>query len=202
LNLLKFINSFKSIKFISWESNNLPLQVIPLENLFSYYPCNCTNGFAGVNCTLLKDSCLSNPCQNGATCFNEKNGYYCVCPYGYSGTNCQENVGVSCLNGGIPNPSPLQNNLIGNYFNYEYWTGFPVISETISKFQRIENIDFQWQSSSPMEGINDDGFYVVWKGALKVSKTGFYDFYFGADDGVRVYLSGALIIENWSLDPV
>jgi hypothetical protein len=34
------------------------------------------------------DECLSNPCQNGATCNNEQNGYTCRCAGGWQGTNC------------------------------------------------------------------------------------------------------------------
>jgi len=156
----------------------------------------------GIYCTVPKDRCSPNPCNNGATCINEKNGYSCLCPSGYSGANCQTNTGVSCLNGGIRSSSPFKNNLIGNYFNFDRTLGFPVITETNSRFQRVENINFQWASSSPMSGINSDGFYVVWKGALKVSKTGLYNFYFNADDGIRMYLAGALIIDMWSLPPV
>ena len=34
--------------------------------------------------------CASNPCQNGATCFdhNGGSGYVCLCPTGFEGTNC------------------------------------------------------------------------------------------------------------------
>jgi len=178
------------------------LQVIPTTNLFAYTPCDCTNnGFTGTYCSLPKDRCSPNPC-NGASCFNEKNGVNCICSSSYSGSNCQTFVGNSCLNGGLANTPPYKNNLIGNYFNYDKSLGVPTISETTSTFQRIENINFQWQSSSPMEGVNDDGFYVVWKGSLKFSNSAFYKFYFTADDGVRVYLAGALIIDNWSLDSV
>lgn len=39
--------------------------------------------------SLLKQSaCKSNPCQNGATCFNYIGGYECQCTPGYSGKNC------------------------------------------------------------------------------------------------------------------
>ena len=34
-------------------------------------------------------ACSSNPCQNGATCFEGVDGYACVCDDGYEGTNCE-----------------------------------------------------------------------------------------------------------------
>ena len=35
-------------------------------------------------------ACASNPCQNGATCFDQNggSGYACLCPAGFEGTNC------------------------------------------------------------------------------------------------------------------
>ena len=35
------------------------------------------------------NECASIPCQNGATCNDLVNSYYCTCAEGYTGTNCQ-----------------------------------------------------------------------------------------------------------------
>ena len=44
-----------------------------------------------INILNKKDSnaCSNNPCLNGATCQTNGNSYYCNCPSGYSGSNCQ-----------------------------------------------------------------------------------------------------------------
>ena len=36
-------------------------------------------------------ACSSDPCQNGATCFDSNGGssYVCLCPAGFEGTNCE-----------------------------------------------------------------------------------------------------------------
>ena len=39
------------------------------------------------------DECLSNPCQNEATCHNHINSYSCTCKSGFEGTNCE--IGMS-----------------------------------------------------------------------------------------------------------
>ena len=38
--------------------------------------------------------CASNPCVNGATCFNQGNraSYVCLCPAGFEGTNCENGM--------------------------------------------------------------------------------------------------------------
>jgi hypothetical protein len=36
--------------------------------------------------------CTSQPCRNGATCFDEQNGFTCTCPAGYSGVTCATDI--------------------------------------------------------------------------------------------------------------
>ncbi|XP_050362534.1 cubilin-like [Nymphalis io] len=39
-----------------------------------------------------KNECQSHPCENGGTCLNLVNGYHCLCPSNWKGTNCDEDV--------------------------------------------------------------------------------------------------------------
>jgi CUB/sushi domain-containing protein len=49
------------------------------------------------------NECVSNPCQNGATCRDGFNSFSCVCIAGYSGAFCQTQINEClsnpCLNG-------------------------------------------------------------------------------------------------------
>lgn len=60
--------------------------------MYSFIYVQFVAGAAGSGpCTEINE-CLSNPCQNNATCQNLINGYRCSCLPGYSGTNCQTNI--------------------------------------------------------------------------------------------------------------
>ena len=48
---------------------------------------------------------MSSPCHNGGICIDQFNGYQCLCPMGYSGSNCEVNIDDCspinpCQNGG------------------------------------------------------------------------------------------------------
>ena len=58
-----------------------------------------------------KDSCASNPCQNGGQCVDGVDGFLCLCRLGYAGSTCTEtcddgafgpdcSLECSCQNGG------------------------------------------------------------------------------------------------------
>ncbi|MBX3010329.1 MAG: SH3 domain-containing protein [Caldilineaceae bacterium] len=57
-------------------------------------------------------------------------------------------------------------------------------------------IDFNWGQGSPGSGLPNDGFSVRWTRALSFSE-GNYRFYATSDDGVRVWVDGDLIIDQW-----
>ncbi|MCP4610289.1 MAG: hypothetical protein GY845_16385 [Planctomycetes bacterium] len=59
-------------------------------------------------------------------------------------------------------------------------------------------IDFSWGDGSPDPSINVDGFTVRWTGMIEVPASAIYTFHTQTDDGIRLYVNGQLIINNWT----
>ena len=79
----------------------------------------------------------------------------------------------------------------GEYFNDKDLSGEPVLT-------RIDkSIDFDWGTGSPDDRVNPDHFSVRWTGKLKVPSSGRFGFSANVDDGVRVFVGGRAIIDNW-----
>lgn len=66
----------------------------------------------------------------------------------------------------------------------------------------VDNIDFYWNWSPPVEGINPHKCSIRYTGQLKTPKTGVYTFSARVDDGIRVWVDSVLIINNWQLNDV
>jgi uncharacterized protein YraI len=64
-------------------------------------------------------------------------------------------------------------------------------------FERYDaNIDFDWGSGSPGSGLPNDNFSVRWTRSLYL-EGGTYRFYAVADDGVRLWVNGDRLIDQW-----
>ncbi|UJR33541.1 hypothetical protein I4U23_020983 [Adineta vaga] len=52
------------------------------------YDCKCVGPWRGIYCGI-PDACYRSPCQNGGTCLNVHDDYWCQCTKEYYGNNCQ-----------------------------------------------------------------------------------------------------------------
>lgn len=66
----------------------------------------------------------------------------------------------------------------------------------------VDNIDFYWNRSPPVAGINPHECSIRYTGQLKTSKAGTYTFSARVDDGIRVWVDSVLVISNWQLNDV
>jgi hypothetical protein len=89
-------------------------------------------------------------------------------------------------------PSRTVGGLAGDYFdgeNFNYYFG-----------SRADGpIDFDWTFVGPGGGFPYDTYYSVrWTGEVMPPVSGMYSFYTLSDDGVRLWVNGTLIIDNWT----
>src|SRR5262249_38551662 len=54
-----------------------------------------------------------------------------------------------------------------------------------------------WAGNSPGTGVTADNFSTRWTGQVLAPQSGDYIFTTTADDGVRLYVNGQLVIDNW-----
>lgn len=96
--------------------------------------------------------------------------------------------------GGGPPPPPITD-WQGEYYNNRNLSGTPAL------VRNDRNIDFDWGNGSPAPGtIGADEFSVRWTRTLELP-AGNYRFTVTTDDGVRLYVSGQLLINNWREQP-
>jgi beta-glucosidase len=85
-----------------------------------------------------------------------------------------------------------ESGLKGEYYNNASLDGEPVLIRMDPK------LDFGWTLFSPdQKKINYDCFSVRWTGKLMSSATGNFDIGIQGDDGYRLYIDEAMIIDNW-----
>jgi YVTN family beta-propeller protein len=88
-------------------------------------------------------------------------------------------------------PAAVGTGLVGQYFANANLTGSPVLTRT-------EAINFDWGTASPGTGVPVDAFSVRWIGQVRAPSSGNYVFQTISDDGVRLYVNGAQLINNWT----
>jgi len=81
--------------------------------------------------------------------------------------------------------------LTGEYFDNRDLTNL--------KITRIDpRIAFDWGTASPDPSIGADTFSVRWTGQMLPPTTETYTFYTRSDDGVRLWVDGRLLVDNWT----
>lgn len=62
-----------------------------------------------------------------------------------------------------------------------------------------QKIDFEWGWNAPDSRLGVDNFSVRWTGSITPSVSGVYNFFVRVDDGVRLWVNGDLIIDQWKV---
>lgn len=78
----------------------------------------------------------------------------------------------------------------GEYFSNRELKGTPTV------VRQDAVIDFEWKREAPASGVTADNFSVRWTGKIAL-EAGTYRFKALADDGVRLWIDGILVIDEW-----
>ncbi|HEY3322391.1 MAG TPA: PA14 domain-containing protein [Planctomycetota bacterium] len=83
------------------------------------------------------------------------------------------------------------NGLVGYYFDNMDLTGL--------RLMRIDTtVNFDWGTGSPDAAIGPDTFSVRWVGQVRPMYSETYTFYTVSDDGVRLWVNGQQLVNNWT----
>jgi hypothetical protein len=93
-----------------------------------------------------------------------------------------------------PPAPPAPSGGTGLYANYYQGKNF----ETHKVTRTDATVDFAWGNGSPDPSIPIDGFSVRWSGQVQPSYTETYTFYTQSDDGVRLWVNGVQLVNNWT----
>lgn len=99
--------------------------------------------------------------------------------------------GIAVTDVAVVNNGASTGGLRGTYFDNVNFTGLRV--------DRLDpTIDFNWAASQPDPAIGSETFSVRWSGEIQPRYTGTYTFYTTSDDGVRLWINGVLVVQNWT----
>ena len=93
--------------------------------------------------------------------------------------------------GGGPELAACTNQpLYASYWNNKFLSGPPVLTRTEG------NIKYNWGEGSPARNVTNDNFSARWTTTYNLLP-GTYEFVTTADDGVRVFVNGQRLIDQW-----
>ena len=95
-----------------------------------------------------------------------------------------------------PTPNPGSGNGNGTGLQGQYYTDQTLT--TLGLTRTDSTVNFDWGKGSPDPAIPADHFSVRWSGQVQPRYSETYTFYTTSDDGVRLWVNGQLVIDNWT----
>ncbi len=115
-------------------------------------------------------------------------------------------VKAGFVNSGVASATFLNSSAIGTGTGLRgaYWSNVTAAAFTTPGFSvaptlvRTDSVvNFDWGNSSPDPSISADKFTARWTGAVQPQFNETYTFYTTSDDGVRLWINGQLVIDQW-----
>ena len=86
------------------------------------------------------------------------------------------------------------NAFCGSFFDGDALAG------AAKRTQLTDALNFDWGTDRPMHGVNSEMFSARWEGRFDFPESAYYRFSGAMDDGVRVWIDGQQVIDQWSSD--
>jgi hypothetical protein len=92
-------------------------------------------------------------------------------------------------------PAGAGSGLLAQYYND---AGSGVFFTSLALSRTDPTVNFSWGAAAPASGVQTDNFSVRWSGQIQAPVSGSFTFTTTSDDGVRLWVNGQLIIDNWT----
>ncbi len=88
---------------------------------------------------------------------------------------------------------------IGDFTDWrgQYYNKRSFDDSALALMRNDKEINFQWGEGAPANGLPIDNFYVRWSRTLSFNPDR-YRFFATVDDGVRIYVDGKLVLDDWN----
>jgi hypothetical protein len=87
-----------------------------------------------------------------------------------------------------------------NGLQAQYYEGTDLTNLKLTRTDATVN--FNWDKNAPDSTLSTDYFSVRWTGQIQPKYSETYTFYTNSDDGIRLWVNGQLLIDNWTDHPV
>lgn len=104
------------------------------------------------------------------------------------------NAGGVPLTGSTPTCAATAGN--GTGLTGDYFSGTSLTTKVLTRTDAA--VDFQWGTAAPASVVPSDNFSVRWTGQVSPRYSGTTTFYTSSDDGVRLWVNGQQLINNWT----
>jgi hypothetical protein len=82
----------------------------------------------------------------------------------------------------------------------QYWTNI-TLAGSPTLLRDDATVNFDWGTNAPDSTVPRTNFSVRWSGVVIPERSETYTFYTTSDDGIRLWLDGQLVIDDWSIHP-
>lgn len=100
---------------------------------------------------------------------------------------------------GLLTPGPVRAQ-VGDGLKADYYEGHDFEKLVLTRHDPA--IDFSWHQRSPVAGVPAEDFSVRWTGWLLPPTTGRYVLHLSVDDGMRLWLDGRQLLNDWRGQPL